>query len=72
MKLGQFSEPDPNAEAEAAAKEAKEEEEAKAIAVTSRCEVVLPDAMPKRGTVMFVGKKEKSLWYGTGMKEPSI
>ena len=56
MKLGQFAERDPAAEAEAAAREEADKKEAEAVPVGSRCEVALPGAVPKRGTVMFVGK----------------
>ena len=53
MKLAQFSEKDPEANRDAAAR--VEKEMAEAIALDSRCEVVLPGAMPKRGTVVFTG-----------------
>ena len=56
MKLGQFAEKDPSAEAEAATWEETDRKEAEAIPVGSRCEVALPGTVPKRGTVMFVGK----------------
>ena len=55
MKLAQFAEKDPEAVRQAAEKERKEKEMAEAIAVGSRCEVVLPGTLPKRGTVMFTG-----------------
>ena len=56
MKLGQFAERDPAAEEEARAREEAEKREAEAVPVGSRCEVTLPGATAKRGTVMFVGK----------------
>ena len=56
MKLGRFADQGPEAAAEAAAQEEREKAEAEAIAVGARCEVTLPGATPKRGTVMFVGK----------------
>ena len=56
MKLGQFAEKDPAAEDKAKAREEAEKREAEAIAVGSRCEVTLPEATAKRGTVMFVGE----------------
>ena len=56
MKLGQFAEKDPSAEAETAVREEADRKEAEAIPVGSRCEVALPGTVPKRGTVMFVGK----------------
>lgn len=55
MKLGQYAEKDEAAIAEEKEKEEEEKKEADAIPVGSRCEVTLPKAMPKRGTVMFVG-----------------
>lgn len=64
MKLGQFVEKDPAAEAEAAAKEVIEKQEAEAIPVGSRCEVTLPGATPRRGTVMFVGKYQYASMKG--------
>jgi tubulin-folding cofactor B len=56
MKLAQFVERDPAAEEEARAREEADKREAEAIPVGSRCEVTLPGATAKRGTVMFVGK----------------
>ena len=56
MKLGRFSEADPEAEQQAAAKEEQEKAEAEAVPIGARCEVTLPGTMPRRGTVMFVGK----------------
>ena len=57
MKLAQFAEKDPDASKEAAAREMEEKKMAEAIAVGSRCEVVLPGSMPRRGIVMFTGIK---------------
>ena len=57
MKLGQFAERDPTAIAEAAARDEAEKMAAEAVPVGSRCEVALPGTVPKRGTVMFVGKQ---------------
>ena len=56
MKLGQFAERDPAAEEEAREREETEKREAEAVPVGSRCEVTLPGATAKRGTVMFVGE----------------
>ncbi len=56
MKLAQFAEKDPEEVRKAEEKERKEKELAEAIVVGSRCEVALPGAMPKRGTVMFTGE----------------
>ena len=52
MKLGRFAEKDPQAQSEA---DEKEKAEADAIPVGSRCEISLPKAVPRRGTVMYVG-----------------
>ena len=57
MKLGQFADRDPEADAQAAAREEQEKAEAEAIPISARCEVTVPGGTPKRGTVMFVGKR---------------
>lgn len=56
MKVAQFAEKDPEAMRETEAREREEKEMAEAMALDSRCEVVLPGAMPRRGTVVFTGK----------------
>ncbi len=61
MKVGRFAEKDPEAEAAAKEEEKLERAAAEAIAVGSRCEVALPGAAPKRGTVMFVGEPLSSM-----------
>ena len=56
MKLGQYHEKDPDADKEAATREEQEKAEAEAIPVGARCEATVPGTMPRRGTVMYVGK----------------
>ena len=67
MKLGRFSDQDPESEAKAAAMEEEERVEAEAIPVSARCEVILPGALAKRGTVMFVGESITKPLKGVGI-----
>merc|ERR1711942_227167 len=75
-KLGRFSEADPAAakaaEAEAARKAAEEERLASSMAVGSRCEVSVPKAPVRRGTVAFNGTThfKPGIWIGIKYDEP--
>lgn len=53
MKVGRFSEKDPKVET---ALDDDERAFAEAVSLGSRCEVTIPGALPKRGTVMFIGE----------------
>ncbi|XP_064622210.1 tubulin-folding cofactor B-like [Lineus longissimus] len=76
MKMGQFKEVDPEeVKREAELKSKKEAEEktlAESIKVGERCEVKLPEQLPKRGTVRYVGKTEfkPGHWVGIEYDEP--
>ena len=59
MKLGQFAERSAAAAQSAEETAARDKALAEAISVGARCEVIVGDARPKRGTVMFVGMYEE-------------
>jgi len=75
-KLGRFGESDPAAakaaEAEAARKAAEEEQMAASMAVGSRCEVAIPKAPVRRGTLAFNGTThfKPGIWIGIKYDEP--
>lgn len=75
-KLGRFSDADPAAvkaaEAEAARKAAEEEQMAASMTVGSRCEVAVPKAPVRRGTIAFNGTThfKPGIWIGIKYDEP--
>eukprot|EP00731_Ephydatia_muelleri_P027709 Em0019g582a len=72
LKLGRFAEKDDATKEEEEEKERQDKMEAEAITIGSRCEVLLPQEAPKRGTVMFVGKTDfkPGYWIGVKYDEP--
>ena len=74
--MGRFSDADPAAvkaaEAEAARKAAEEEQMAASMAVASRCEVAVPKAPVRRGTIAFNGTThfKPGIWIGIKYDEP--